>query len=156
LQFVGGGAESVCLDDIRARSDVFRMDLAYQIWVAEIQLVVAAVDVDTLGIEHRTHRAVDDVDTIRFQEVSEGFHNIDCRFPIADFRLKGLGDVRPIKNRRSKIQNAKSRAKQRGTSKAFEVFGLVFSGFPSCLAGYFTWPQVALTHHAFQRCLYAL
>src|SRR5918999_2538320 len=28
-------------------------------------------------------------------------------------------------------------------------------GCPSCLAGYFTWPQVALTHHAFRRWLYA-
>jgi hypothetical protein len=26
---------------------------------------------------------------------------------------------------------------------------------PSCLAGYFTWPQVALTHHVCHRCLYA-
>src|SRR5689334_17156774 len=24
-----------------------------------------------------------------------------------------------------------------------------------CLAGYFTWPQVALTHHVCHRCLYA-
>jgi len=36
----------------------------------------------------------------------------------------------------------------------FEVFR-VFIACPSCLAGYFTWPQVALTHHAFHRCLYA-
>ena len=37
--------------------------------------------------------------------------------------------------------------------------GLKFFGSclhcPSCLAGYFTWPQVALTHHAFRRWLYA-
>jgi hypothetical protein len=45
----------------------------------------------------------------------------------------------------------KSRAKQRGTSKAFEVFRVRSATFPSCLAGYFTWPQVALTHHAFHR-----
>jgi len=51
--------------------------------------------------------------------------------------------------------NEKSRAKQRGTSNRFEVFrGLAF-GCPSCLAGYFPWPQVALTHHAFRRWLYA-
>src|SRR4029079_6825725 len=42
----------------------------------------------------------------------------------------------------------KSRAKQRGTSNSFEVFRVSIRR-PSCLAGYFTWPQVALTHHAF-------
>jgi hypothetical protein len=30
-----------------------------------------------------------------------------------------------------------------------------FISYPSCLAGYFTWPQVALTHHVFHRWLYA-
>src|SRR6185295_15188283 len=30
-----------------------------------------------------------------------------------------------------------------------------FRDFPSCLAVCFTWPQVALTHHVFQLCLYA-
>jgi len=48
----------------------------------------------------------------------------------------------------------KPRAKQRGTSNRFEVFR-VFTACPSCLAGYFTWPQVALTHHACHRRLYA-
>jgi hypothetical protein len=48
----------------------------------------------------------------------------------------------------------KPRAKQRGTSNKFEVFR-VSDLRPSCLAGYFPWPQVALTHHAFPRCLYA-
>jgi hypothetical protein len=48
----------------------------------------------------------------------------------------------------------KPRAKQRGTSNRFEVFR-VSRKCPSCLAGYFTWPQVALTHHACHRCLYA-
>jgi len=42
-----------------------------------------------------------------------------------------------------------------GLQNRFEVFlGSLFS-CPSCLAGYFTWPQVALTHHVFHRCLYA-
>jgi len=45
----------------------------------------------------------------------------------------------------------KSRAKQRGTSNRLKCFG----SCPSCLAGYFTWPQVALTHHACHRRLYA-
>jgi hypothetical protein len=50
----------------------------------------------------------------------------------------------------------KSRAKQRGTSEELEVCGVVRCRTrPSCLAGYFTWPQVALTHHVFRKCLYA-
>src|SRR5262249_27051124 len=44
----------------------------------------------------------------------------------------------------------KPRAQQRGTSKSFEVFR-VSASRPICLAGYFTWPQVALTHHVFHR-----
>src|ERR1041384_1953534 len=43
----------------------------------------------------------------------------------------------------------KSRAKQRGTSNPFEVGSGLSSDYPSCLAGYFAWPQVALTHHVF-------
>jgi hypothetical protein len=37
-----------------------------------------------------------------------------------------------------------------GLQNRFEVFGFL-QRRPSCLAGYFTWPQVALTHHAFHR-----
>jgi len=48
----------------------------------------------------------------------------------------------------------KARAKQRGTSNTTEVFRVWPLGCPSCLAVCFTWPQVALTHHVFQLCLY--
>src|SRR5437773_12274016 len=71
---------------------------------------------------------------------------IDCRFPIVNCRLKDL----PIGNRKLAIGNEKSRAKQRGTSNPSEVFGSLLSNAPSCLAVCFTWPQVALTHHAFR------
>ena len=53
-------------------------------------------------------------------------------------------------SRKGCIGNEKARAQQRGTSKSFEVFR-VSTRRPSCLAGYFTWPQVALTHHVFHR-----
>jgi hypothetical protein len=49
-------------------------------------------------------------------------------------------------------------AKQPRLQKLFEVFRTCrdFSrDRPSCLAGYFAWPQVALTHHVCHRCLYA-
>src|SRR3982751_659619 len=32
---------------------------------------------------------------------------------------------------------------------------LLLAGSPSCLADYFSWPQVALTHHVCHCCLYA-
>jgi hypothetical protein len=53
-------------------------------------------------------------------------------------------------------QNKKSRAKQRGTSKKrLEVGGTLLWRAVRCLAVYFTWPQVALTHHVFaQKRLY--
>jgi hypothetical protein len=77
--------------------------------------------------------------------------------PFAKFRLPiaGLESGRANSNWQSAIGNEKARAKQRGTSKSLEVFRDCLLGRPSCLAGYFTWPQVALTHHAFHRCLYA-
>src|SRR6476620_8773831 len=54
------------------------------------------------------------------------------------------------------LTTKKSRAKQRGTSLLPEVFRVwSFRACPSCLAVCFTWPQVALTHHVFQLCLYA-
>jgi hypothetical protein len=53
-------------------------------------------------------------------------------------------------------QNKKSRAKQRGTSKNRLEVGGASIEVPCCLAVYFMWPQVALTHHVFfQTRLYA-
>jgi hypothetical protein len=34
----------------------------HDLWIAEIQLVVALVDEDALGVEHRPHRAIEEVD----------------------------------------------------------------------------------------------
>src|SRR5215218_3706991 len=48
----------------------------------------------------------------------------------------------------------KSPAKQRDFKIGLKFFGSLYR-CPSCLAGYFAWPQVALTHHVFHRCLYA-
>src|SRR5690349_21656128 len=50
----------------------------------------------------------------------------------------------------------KPRAKQRDFKIGLKCLGhRDSSGNPCCLAGYFTWPQVALTHHVCHRCLYA-
>jgi hypothetical protein len=69
--------------------------------------------------------------------------------------LKWLHDgIAGCPNSNRQLAMKKSRAKQRGTSIRLKFFGSL-ACCPSCLAGYFTWPQVALTHHAFHRCLYA-
>ena len=47
------------------------MNLAHQIGIAEIQFVVAAINVDALCIEHRPHRAIEDVDGVAVKKVSE-------------------------------------------------------------------------------------
>ena len=70
---MGGRAERVGLDDVGAGADVFCVNLAHEVGVAQIQFVVAAIDVDALGIEHRAHRAVEDVDAVGFEEFSERF-----------------------------------------------------------------------------------
>jgi len=64
LEFVGSRAERVGLDDVGAGANVFGVYLADQIGRAEVQLVVTAINVDALGVEHRTHRAVDYEDTV--------------------------------------------------------------------------------------------
>ena len=68
---------------------------------------------------------------------------------MADLRKRGIPQFE-ISNPKSK----KSRTKQRGTSINTEVFRDRLLVCPSCLAVCFTWPQVALTHHVFQLCLY--
>jgi hypothetical protein len=74
----------------------------------------------------------------------------DCGLWIADLKNELSPFQSTIHNPKSEIRNKKkSRAKQRGTSQELEVCGVALLGWPSCLAGYFTWPQVALTHHVF-------
>jgi len=76
LQFVCRGAEGVGLDDVGASFDVFGVNLPNEVWITEIQFVVTAIDVNTFGVKHRSHRAVDDVNAISFQEVFKGLHKI--------------------------------------------------------------------------------
>ena len=93
LEFVGRGAEGVGLDDVCAGAYVFGVNLAHEIRITQIQLVVAAIDVDAFGIKHRTHRAVEDEDAISGEKLFEMVPSL-----ITDTK--------------------KSRAKQRGTSKS--------------------------------------
>src|SRR5688572_9842242 len=63
----------------------------------------------------------------------------------------------PAQILQSAIRNHQSKTEEsRQTTRDFmmpEVFGTVLSNSPSCLADYFPWPQVALTHHVFQLLL---
>jgi hypothetical protein len=112
------------------------MDLSHQIGIAQVQFVVAAIDVNALGVEHRTHRAIEDVNPVGVKQVSERFHSAlrncgmrstECesgrrlfQHPIGVGTLSALYASRllflEIRNPKYAIQNQKSRAKQRGTS----------------------------------------
>jgi hypothetical protein len=50
------------------------MNLADQVGVTQIELVIATIDIDTLGIKHRAHSAVEHVNGIGVEEVFEVWH----------------------------------------------------------------------------------
>jgi hypothetical protein len=62
------------------------VNLAYQIRIAQVQLVVAAIDVDTFRVKHGAHRAVEDEDAIGGEKFLKRLHNgiADFQLPIAD------------------------------------------------------------------------
>ena len=74
LQLMRGGAISIRLDDVGASANVFGVNFAHEVGRDEIQFVVGAIDVDALGVEHRAHRAIEDVNGVGLNDVSEGFH----------------------------------------------------------------------------------
>src|SRR5216683_4020953 len=51
-------AEGVGFDHLGTRLQILRMDLAYQLRLRQVQLVIAAVDEDAPRIQHRAHRAI--------------------------------------------------------------------------------------------------
>src|ERR1019366_644588 len=52
------GAKGVCFNDVGSGLEVFLVDPADQVGLRQVELVVAAVDEDTLGIQQRAHGAV--------------------------------------------------------------------------------------------------
>ena len=76
LQLVGGGAVGVGFDDVGAGANVFGVNVAHQIGRDQIQFIVGAIDIDALGIEHRAHRAVEDVNAVGLENVSERFASL--------------------------------------------------------------------------------
>ena len=65
------GAEGVGLEQLGPGLHVFAMDLADQFGRLEAEFIVADVEEGALGIEHRSHRAVDDVHAAVRQQFAE-------------------------------------------------------------------------------------
>ena len=113
IEIVGSCAERVCLDDVGAGLDVLGMNFLDQIRICQVQFVVAAINVDALGIEHRPHRAIEDVNAIGFEYVSERFHLViaDCRFPVADLEISKPASQLEIANRHSEMKSPRQIAR---------------------------------------------
>ncbi len=60
-QLDGVGAESVGLEHFRAGAHVLLMHFPHQLGLLHRQLVVAHVEEEALGVEHRPHGAIEDV-----------------------------------------------------------------------------------------------
>jgi hypothetical protein len=58
------------------------VDLAHEVGITQVQLVVATIDVDAFGIEHCAHCAVYDVDTIGLEEFAERLHTGNEKSPV--------------------------------------------------------------------------
>src|SRR5262245_12886222 len=62
-------AEAVRFDQLGARLDVGAMDLFNDVALAQVELIVTAVDEHTLRVEHRPHRAIENVGTVIVNEI---------------------------------------------------------------------------------------
>src|SRR5262245_26587729 len=71
-----GRAVGITLDDLGAGFDIFAVDGEHDLGAGKVQLVVTAVDVNALGIDHRAHRAVEDADTVFPDELAKLIHKI--------------------------------------------------------------------------------
>ena len=65
-------SEGVRLDQLRPGFDVCAVDAPHELGLLQCQSVVAHVHEDPLGVQHRTHRAVEDVDPVVLDELEEG------------------------------------------------------------------------------------
>ncbi len=68
------GAEGVGLDDLGAGPEVGLVDLLHQAGLLQGQLVVADVDEHPAVVQHRAHRAVEDVNTRAGDEIAKSRH----------------------------------------------------------------------------------
>jgi len=65
-------AERVGLEDFGTRPDVLRMHFLHQPRLLEVELIVADVEEEAFGVQHRAHGPVEDVDAAVIQQGSEG------------------------------------------------------------------------------------
>ena len=68
------GAEGVGLEQLGAGPDVLAVDVAHQVRLPEVELVVADVEEHAPPVEHGAHRPVHDVDAAVGQQVAQGGH----------------------------------------------------------------------------------
>jgi hypothetical protein len=61
-------AEAVCFEHLGASLHVRTMHVTHEIGRANVQLVIALVDEDSLRIQHRPHRAVEQDDGLGIEE----------------------------------------------------------------------------------------
>ena len=64
-------AEAVRLEHLRPRLHVRLVDVAHELRCSQAQLIVALVDEHALSIEHRAHRAVEEHDPARVEQILE-------------------------------------------------------------------------------------
>ena len=64
LQLMPRRSERICLDNIGTGADIFLMDLADELRGGDVQLVVAAIDIDAFVVKPRAHGTVKYIDTL--------------------------------------------------------------------------------------------
>jgi hypothetical protein len=67
LKFKGGSAEGVGLDNVGACAYIFGVHVSNEFGIAEIQFVIAAIDVHAFRVEHCSHCSVKDVNPVCFE-----------------------------------------------------------------------------------------
>ncbi len=75
------GAERVGLDQLGAGVGVCGVNLAHHVGCLHDEFVETGVEKDPLVVEHRSHRAIDDVDASISQEIAECWHRYFLAYP---------------------------------------------------------------------------
>src|SRR5258706_14022247 len=65
------GTEGICLQHFRPGFLVRLVNIAHEVWGADVQLVVALVDEHALVVKHRAHPTVEDDDLLRVEEAGD-------------------------------------------------------------------------------------
>src|SRR5262249_35098418 len=74
LKIVPRRSKRIGLDDVRASGNVFVVHLADKVWSSQVQLIIAAVNVNAFVVKARSHGTVEDINAVRIQKLTEVFH----------------------------------------------------------------------------------